>query len=114
MLGFRDKGILIQIIAYCERIKEKSNGIDLEIFKNDIDTRDIICFNVFQIGELAKSLTDDFIKEYNEVPWKDIKGMRDRIAHGYGTIDFSIIWVTANEDIEILGKYCRKILDDNQ
>ena len=49
MLGFRDKGILIQIIAYCERIKEKSNGIDLEIFKNDIDTRDIICFTYFKL-----------------------------------------------------------------
>lgn len=113
MLSVRDKGLIIQILAYCDRIKQKMENMGLDEFKKDIDTRDIICFNVFQIGELAKSLTDDFVKEYNEVPWKDIKGMRDRIAHGYGTIDFAIIWTTAEEDIKQLGIYCKHILDNN-
>ena len=46
----------------------------------------IICFNILQIGELAKNFEPSFIIEYNNVPWKQIKGMRDKVAHGYGTI----------------------------
>lgn len=62
---------------------------------------------------MAKNLDLDFIKKYNEVPWKQIKGMRDKVAHGYGTIDVERIWGTVINDIEPLEKYCDKILNAN-
>ena len=40
--------------------------------------KDVLCFNLLQIGELAKRFEPNFIKEYGNVPWKNIKGMRDR------------------------------------
>ena len=44
---------------------------------------------------------------------KRIKGLRDRIVHGYETIDLDIIWETAKEDIQPLQDYCEKIIKDN-
>ena len=77
------------------------------------DVRDIVCFNILQIGELAKHLPSSFIDNHSGVPWKNIKGMRDWVVHGYGTIDFDTIWKTAVEDIKPLREYCESILETN-
>jgi uncharacterized protein with HEPN domain len=36
--------------------------------------------------------------------------MRNRIVHGYDTINFEIVWNTANESITELKSYCKEIL----
>ena len=80
MLSVKDKGLLLYIKKHCERIEEKMRVTDREAFDDDEDVREIICFNLFQIGELAKGFSEDFLKEYSGVPWKYIKGMRDKIG----------------------------------
>ena len=105
MLDVKDKGRLSQIIKHCLKIEKKMSDVTLEDFEDDEDLREIICFNIFQIGELTK--------KYNEVPWKEIKGMRDVIGHGYGTIDVEIVYNTTKDNISVLSKYCEKILEDN-
>ena len=114
MLNVKDKGRLKQIIKHCERIEYKIGNIPRSRFDEDIDLREIVCFNIFQIGELAKGLSDEFVRKYDEVPWKQIKGMRDRIGHGYGSIDVEIVYDTANESIAELKRYCQQILDKTQ
>ena len=113
MLNIKDEGRLLQIVKHCNRINKKMNNITTTQFYKDEDLREIVCFNIFQIGELAKGLSSLFTKEYNEVPWKQIKGMRDIIGHGYGTIDAEIVYNTASSDIIKLSKYCEKILRKN-
>ena len=59
-----------------------------------------------QIGELAKDLSSEFISETtDEIPWNQIKGMRNRFAHGYGKMDFEKIYNTAIKDIPKLHKF---------
>lgn len=48
------------------------------------------------------------------MPWKNIKGMRDRVVHGYGTIKMEEVWKTAVRDIKPLREYCEKILEENK
>lgn len=110
MLNIKDKGRLTQIIKHCKRIEEKITNIDRNEFDINDDIREIICFNIFQIGELAKGLSSELINKYDKVSWKQIKGMRDRIGHGYETIDVDIVWNTARENIIELDKYCEEIL----
>lgn len=114
MLGIKESGILIYIIQHCKRIEEKISNVTREQFEKDIDSKEIVCFNIFQIGELAKSLSIDFISNYGNVRWKDIKGMRDIIGHGYGTIDLNIVWKTATVDIVPLRQYCEEILNSEK
>ena len=110
MLGVKDKGILLQIIKRCDRVIEKvSNISETELSLND-DIKEVVCFNLFQIGELANGLSVEFTKEYNKIPWKQIIGMRNRIVHGYDTINLEIVWNTANESIPELIEYCKEIL----
>jgi len=111
MLNIKDKGIILQIKNHCERIASKVSLLTRDSLETDLDNREIICFNLFQIGELAKKLSDEFTKENNEIPWKQIKGMRDRIVHGYDTIDFDIVWNTATASINDLLLYCNRIVN---
>lgn len=110
MIDVKDNGILIQIKNHCDRIQSKTRHMSKEEFLDDMDVIEIICFNIFQIGELAKKLSDVFVKEYNKIPWKYVKGMRDKIGHGYDTIDYEIVWETANSDIEDLQDYCEMLI----
>ena len=111
MLGVKDKGILLQIIKRCNRVIEKVSNINETEFNLNEDIKEVICFNLFQIGELANGLSIEFVKEYNKIPWKQIIGMRNRIVHGYDTINLEIVWNTANESIPELKKYCKEILN---
>lgn len=114
MLTIKEKGIIIYIIKHCERVEEKIKDIPFDTFYNNDDIKEIVCFNILQIGELAKGLSTEFLTKYNEMPWKDIKGMRDWVAHGYGTIDLDRVWKTAVEDIKPLRDYCEMILKENK
>lgn len=101
---------MFYIIKHCKRVEEKIKGVDRKQFDNSEDIREIICFNIFQIGELVKQLPPEFLSTYNKMPWKDIKGMRDYVGHGYGTIEFDIVWKTATQDVKPLREYCESIL----
>ena len=70
MLGVKDKGILLQIIKRCNRVIEKASNISETDFSLNDDIKEVVCFNLFQIGELANGLSIEFIKEYNKIPWK--------------------------------------------
>ena len=109
MLDIKDKGILLQIIKRCERVNEKILSINQNDFNVNEDIKEVICFNLFQIGELAKGLSDEFVKKYKKIPWKQIIGMRHRIVHGYDTINLEIVWNTAIESIPELKEYCVEI-----
>ena len=68
-------------------------------------------FNLFQIGELANGLSEEFVKEYNRIPWKQIIGMRHRIVHGYDSINLDIVWNTAVDSIPSIKEYCSDIVE---
>ena len=111
MLGVKDKGILLQIIKRCNLSYWKVSNISETEFSLNDDIKEVVCFNLFQIGELANGLSIEFIKEYNKIPWKQIIGMRNRIVHGYDTINLEIVWNTVIESIPELKLYCKEILD---
>jgi uncharacterized protein with HEPN domain len=112
VLNIREVGLLKSILKHCNKIQIKISTLTREQFDKDEDIREIICFNIFQIGELAKNLSPEFVRQYGGVPWKQIKGMRDKIGHGYGTIDLDRIWDTALLDIPPLKAYCENILNN--
>ena len=111
MLNYRDKSILFQIIKRCDRILDKVLFVIQEEFNSNDDLKEIVSFNFFQIGVLSNWLSNEFIAKYNEVPWKQIKGMRNRIVHGYDAINLDIIWDTAQISIPSLKENCLEILE---
>lgn len=72
-------------------------GLDRNVFLADKRTQQAVILNIVVIGEAATKISNeypDFITQHTSVPWKNMKGMRNRIAHGYFDIDLDIVWAT--------------------
>ena len=63
--------------------------------------------------ELVGKLTDDFREQYPAVSWRQIKAMRNIIAHSCGSVDPETAWEIIASDIPDLKRYCQAILKSN-
>jgi uncharacterized protein with HEPN domain len=90
------------IIEAVEKVERYTDGMDYETFREDELTVDAVLRNFEVIGEAAKSVPEDIREEHEDVPWSEMAGMRDKLIHGYGTIDLRIVWTTIEEDISTL------------
>ena len=80
----------IQACAYVD-------GLSKEDFFDDKRTQQAVILNLILIGEEAtKLLRDDeaFADQHAQIPWRGMKGMRNRIAHGYFEINLETVWET--------------------
>ncbi len=109
----RDITILKHMLRYCNEIEKTicRFGDNIENFKKDNDYKDSLSMKIFQIGELANHLTDEYLEDTkNEMNWNAIRGMRNRFAHGYGKMDSTKIFYTALEDIPVIKKFIEEQL----
>ncbi len=94
-----------------------------ELFRNNIEKEKVklydgdyqrsIAFSILQIGELGGSLSEAYRKETcNRIQWGPIKGMRNMVAHSYGSMSREIIWETATMDIPVLLNFCEEQLKE--
>lgn len=98
---------------YCIEIQKtiERYGNSYEIFDSDADYQRSIAFSILQIGELGGSLSEEYRKATSSrVQWGPMKGMRNLVAHSYGTMSREIIWETATVDIPTLLQFCEEQL----
>ncbi len=66
-------------------------------FLSDKRTQSAVVMSLVVIGEAATKVMDrhpDFAGQHPEIPWRSIRGMRNRIAHGYFEINLDVVWDT--------------------
>ena len=103
------------ILDYCRAIEKtvQRYGNSFEIFDQDEDFQRSISFSILQIGELSGGLSEEYRKKTsNRVQWGPIKGMRNMVAHSYGSMDRQISWETAIVDIPTLKQFCEEQLEE--
>ena len=112
----RNASILEHIISYCDQIQQTVErfGDDYALFESDPIYRNAAALCILQIGELVGKLTDDFREQHPAVPWRQIKAMRNIVAHSYGSVDPETTWEIITDDIPILKKYCETIIASQQ
>ena len=98
--------ILIDIQSAIERIRERTKGIrsvdDFLSSEQGMIVIDATCMLLIAVGESLKNLDKvtegKLLPTYPSIPWKQVKGLRDIIAHHYFDIDASqIFWILSNE-----------------
>ncbi|HJJ75806.1 MAG TPA: DUF86 domain-containing protein [Methanocorpusculum sp.] len=63
------------------------------------------------IGEAAKGVNNEFRELHSEIPWRQITGMRDKLAHGYATINLEETWNTLIYDIPPLYEMLMRLIE---
>lgn len=87
-------------------------GMEQEEFICDDKTVFAVIRAIEVIGEAVKNIPEDLKKNYPEIPWKDMAGMRDKLIHGYFGVNVGRIWKTVKEEIPPLRPLFEKMLKD--
>ena len=98
--------ILEDILSAIERLEERTKDIhstdDFLSSASGMVLLDATCMLLIAIGESLKNLdkvtNGELLPTYPSIPWKNVKGLRDIIAHHYFDVDAAqILWIIKNE-----------------
>ena len=89
-------------------------GMTFEQYKKDDKTSSAVIRKFEIIGEAAKYIPDNIRKEYSQIPWKEIVGMRDKLIHAYSEVDLKLVWMTIKQRIPELKSVIKEILKEIQ
>jgi uncharacterized protein with HEPN domain len=73
------------------------DGMSKEDFLADKRTQQAVVMSLVIIGEAAARIMDkhsEFITDHPEIPWRGMRGMRNRVAHGYFDVNLDVVWDT--------------------
>jgi uncharacterized protein with HEPN domain len=87
-----------------------TSSISYEDFENEILLKKAIVRSLEIIGEASNRVTSDFKSKYQEIPWRFMKAMRNKLIHEYVGIDYKVVYETCKNDIPILKEQLESIL----
>ena len=95
----RDPAYLWDMLQEVKEIEKMLAGYDLAAFLADHVMLRAIERSVEIIGEAARHVSATFQSKHPEIPWREIIGQHNILAHEYGQIDHELLYKTATEDI---------------
>ena len=103
---------LLHMLTGIKRLNRMLEGVSKETFLDDLRLQDASAFDISTIGEAASNVTDEFKALHPEIPWIQMRGLRNRLVHifDYEQIDYDIIWIVATEELPALGPKIRSAL----
>lgn len=102
---FRVPDYLGHILEAIHRVRHYTEDMDEALFLESELVQDAVIRNIEIIGEAARNIErryPDFSGQHPDVPWEDIYLMRNRVSHGYFSIDLEIVWKTIQSDLPVL------------
>ena len=105
---------LEDIVESSALIAEYVQGMSYANWVKDRKTIDAVVRNLQIIGEAANYVPEDVRSRYNDVPWAQLRGMRNILIHEYFGVDTDILWRAVTEDVPELKKLVQRIIDEAQ
>lgn len=103
---------LNKMVEYIDRVENYTNEYDFENFSDDIKTIDATIFAISQIGECVKNVPENIKEKYDNIDWRVIQDLRNRIVHDYEGINLKIIWYVIKNDLKQLKLDLKNILKE--
>lgn len=83
--------IINDVLVSMDYIGKFVEGMDYKDFINDEKTASAVLRKFEIIGEAIKLIPEHIKDKYPEVPWKKMAGMRDKLIHGYFSVDYKLV-----------------------
>jgi uncharacterized protein with HEPN domain len=77
-------------------------GVAFEDYWHNSEKRDAVALRISVLGESAHKIDKATEAALLSIPFKSLRGIRNRIAHDYGAVDFKIVWAVTQTEIEPL------------
>ena len=106
----RDAALIWDMVNAAEDIISFTKGIKFFDFEKDKKIRYAVERQMMVIGEAANHVSDKMKLENSDIEWSKIVGMRNILAHEYGEVLTSRVWITAQNNIPELLKRLKDIL----
>jgi uncharacterized protein with HEPN domain len=112
----KDKAVYIAAaIESIDLIKSYISGYEAEDFLHDRKTQDAVIRNLEIIGQALKDFGIENLRQQNpDIPWIQIAGMRNVLAHEYLGVDMALIWETLIVHLDSLKQGLEEINSTNQ
>ena len=95
--------------------------VQIEFYMDDVSHEEFLQNRLLQdgvirqlevMGEAARNLSDDLRNEYPQIPWRQMIGLRNRMAHAYFNVDLQIVWEIVRGDIPDPKEKIERILNE--
>ena len=110
----RAKEYLLHMLEALDRIGLYTAGLSFEQFLASQLIQDAVVRNIAVVGEAAKQLMDaapEFSQAHPEIPFAQVYGMRNRVIHGYSTVDPITVWDSVQVDAPELRRLIAAVVD---
>ena len=103
--------LLRDILRETEFLSGQAAQTTCEAFLHDEVLKRAFVRSVEVIGEATKKVPEQTRSEFPALEWKKMAGMRDRLIHDYGGVDYQIVWDVATNKAADLAAKLRPILE---
>jgi uncharacterized protein with HEPN domain len=103
------------ILEAISLVAQYTQGLSQAAFAQDKRTQQAVLLNIMIIGEAATKLAQadpDLLAKHPQVPWSSMRGMRNRVAHGYFDIDLQVVWDTTQTALPQLARQLHAVLTE--
>jgi uncharacterized protein with HEPN domain len=106
----RDILLLTEMIDAAEQAQQLTMGITVGQLETDRQRRDALLWNFTVLGEAAGQLSAEIKDKFPDMLWQQPIGLRNRIVHGYWSIDLEVLHTTATEQLPAFTANLRIVL----
>jgi uncharacterized protein with HEPN domain len=108
----RDEALAIDALRACERVLELVAGRSFADFEADVTRNEAVLWNLTLLGESVSQLSGEFRAQHPGIDWRDPIDLRNRLIHGYASVDLEVVFATAQRDIPPFAEQLRRITED--
>jgi uncharacterized protein with HEPN domain len=111
----RAKDYLLHMLDALDQILKYTVEVSEEQFLSNRMLQDAVVRNIGIVGEAAKQLLDvapEFSRKHPQIPFAEVYGMRNRVIHGYSSVNPSVVWDSVRDDVPELRRQIVEVLEN--
>ena len=94
--------MLLDMLTYARKVEARLQGVTHEEWQGDETLRSAVAYWMQTIGEAASRLSGETKTAHPEIAWEKMRGLRNRLVHGYGLVDSEKVWEIATMEVASL------------
>ncbi|OIP33139.1 MAG: DUF86 domain-containing protein [Deltaproteobacteria bacterium CG2_30_66_27] len=98
------------ILEAIHKIRRYVSGLSFDEFQSDDKVVDAVVRNLEVIGEAARHIPPEMESRHPDLPWVEMRGMRNVLVHEYFGVNLSILWHTIQQNLPPIIEKPDKIL----